>query len=78
MELTKNFGSLCLKNRFTFQFSIFTVWPPGPVRFWKLCLFLLVLIQKSVAGSSGVGRYGKRDEVGAGKGTGSGSRVGSL
>ena len=28
-------GSLGLKNRFSFRFSVFTVQPPGPVQFWK-------------------------------------------
>ena len=41
-------------------------------------LLLQVWTQTSVAGSSGVGRYGKRDGTGAGKRTGSGSTVGSL
>ena len=41
-------------------------------------LLLQVWTQTSVAGSSGVGRDGKRDGTGAGKGTGSGSGVGSL
>ena len=31
-EINKKSGSLCLKNRFSFQFPVFTVRPPGPVR----------------------------------------------
>ena len=30
-RINKKFGSLGLKNWFSFPFSVFTVWPPGPV-----------------------------------------------
>ena len=33
--INKKSGSLGLKNRFSSQFPVFTVRPPGPVRFWK-------------------------------------------
>ena len=35
-RINKKFGSLGLKNWFSSRFSVFTVRPPGPVRFWKL------------------------------------------
>ena len=38
--INKKSGSLCLKNRFSSRFPIFTVWPLGPVRVWKLCFEL--------------------------------------
>ena len=37
--INKKSGSLGLKNRFSSRFPIFTVRPPGPVRFWKQWLF---------------------------------------
>ena len=33
--INKKFGFLGLKNRFSSRFPVFTVRPPGPVRFWK-------------------------------------------
>ena len=33
--INKKSGSLGLKNQFSSQFSVFTVRPPDPVRFWK-------------------------------------------
>ena len=33
--INKKSGSLGLKNRFSSRFPVFTVRPPGPVRFWK-------------------------------------------
>ena len=35
-ELPHMPGSLCLKNQFSSRFPIFTVRPPGSVRFWEL------------------------------------------
>ena len=35
--INKKSSSLDLKNRFSSRFSVFTVRPPGPVRFWKQC-----------------------------------------
>ena len=32
-RINKKFGSLGLKNRFSFRFPVFTVRPLGPVRF---------------------------------------------
>ena len=34
-EIKKKSGSLGLKNRFSSQFLVFTIRPPGSVRFWK-------------------------------------------
>ena len=34
-EINKKSGYLGLKNRFSSRFLVFTVRPPGPVRFWK-------------------------------------------
>ena len=34
-EINKKSGSLGLKNRFSSQFLVFTIRPPGSVRFWK-------------------------------------------
>ena len=39
-EINKKFGFLDLKNRFSSQFPIFTVLPPGSVRFWKSIISL--------------------------------------
>ena len=36
-EINKKSGSLGLKNRFSSQFSIFMVRPPGSIWFWKPC-----------------------------------------
>ena len=33
--INKKSGSLGLKNRFSSRFPVFTIRPPGPVRFWK-------------------------------------------
>ena len=33
--INKKSGSFGLKNRFSSRFPVFTVQPPGPVRFWK-------------------------------------------
>ena len=35
--INKKSGSLGLKNQFSSRFPVFTVRPPGPVRFWKPC-----------------------------------------
>ena len=39
--INKKSGSLDLKNRFLSRFPVFTVRPPGPVRFWKQCIYIL-------------------------------------
>ena len=39
--INKKSGYLGLKNRFSFLFPVFTVRPPGPVRFWKPCFLFL-------------------------------------
>ena len=41
--INKKSGSLGLKNRFSSRFPVFTVRPPGQVRFWKQCLHLHVM-----------------------------------
>ena len=38
--INKKSGSLGLKNRFLSRFPVFTVRPPGPVRFWKQWLLV--------------------------------------
>ena len=39
--INKKSSSLSLKNRFSSRFPVFTVRPPGLVRFWKPCCFVL-------------------------------------
>ena len=68
--------TLCLLFAYYCQYLVieFVVY----LTYGPMYLLLQVSTQTSVARSSVVGRYGKGDRAGVGKGTGSGSEVGSL
>ena len=47
-EINKKSCSLCLKNRFLSQFSVFMVRSPGSVRVWKPCILILKSFERVV------------------------------